>query len=536
MFKHLRFFSLLILFFLYVTSAFSQRASLESILPILEPYVQKAMKDWGVPGAAIGIVMDGKVVYAKGFGTKEINKDDLVNEQTLFQLASLTKNFTDTLIAILIDKGLLSWDDKVVKYLPDFELSDPKVTQEFTIRDLLAHRSGLPGFVGDTLMELGWSQKEMIQALKKIPFKKTFRKDYDYQNIFVGIAGLIIEKVTGRPLAEIYQDYLFGPVSLKTASIGIDIGKQPSFWQKIKSFFSKDPLENVARPHDHYQSTTRLLPDGNPAIYRFPSTSGINMSVQDAAKWLVFQLNDADIGGTRLVSSANLKEMRTPQVHVGAPQGGRLFPKERVKDISYGMGWFIHDYADVQMLSHMGGMTGTRALLSVIPEERVGIIILSNVGGMRVSLFPEAVRAKFFDMYLGIKDDQDWSMRLLREMKDPREKYMREKQLQRLKSPAPRQDWNFYVGEYENSLYGKVQITHEGDNLYLHYRNGAKVLLTHWNANSFSFIGSDLSVSFSGTDMGDVTFGYDPKGGKKSVALVINLLMEGEDPVFKRIS
>lgn len=518
----------------------TNRAPLDTVIPALSEFTKKAMSDWGVPGAAIAIVKDGKIVHVECFGVKQVGTHEKIDENTVFSLASVTKNLTDTLIMQLVDEGLLHLEDKVTQYLPDFSLNNPEVTKEFTIRDLLSHRSGLPGFAGDTLIELGWAAPEMFRALKLIPFENTFRHSYAYQNIFVGISGLIIEKVTGQPLSEVYRNHLFNPLGLKNTTIGKLDRNSGSFFGnisgKIKGLFSSSS-DNVSKVHDKFAGKTRLLPHGNPAYYTFPATSGINMSIADAAQWLLFQLNNGNVNGKQLVSLENLNQMRTSHVDVGAPQGGRQFPKERVTQIQYGMGWFIHDYMDTKMLSHMGGMTGTRGLLSLIPDEKIGIIIIANLGGMRVSLFPEAIRAKFFDLYLNLPDQQDWSSRLLEEMNAPREKHQREKQLFRLKNPSPREKSEFYDGVYENVLYGKVTVSHDDKNMYLTYnKTGTKAVLEHWNGDSFNFSASSLSPGTAGTDQGEITFGTDHTNPNKAGILKINLFFEGEDSTFKRVS
>lgn len=505
----------------------SERAPLASVMPILETYVDQAMADEGVPGAAVVIVKDGKVVYVKGFGVKVLGEAEPVDGHTPFALASVTKNFTNTLVARLVDQGKLQWKDKVSKYLPDFQVSDPKISQELTIEDLLSHRCGLPGFTADSLIELGWSAPEIIAHMKWFPMEGEFRKTYDYQNAIVGIVGNIIEKVTGKSLPQVYEEELFRLAGLTGTWIG---ERQPSgLWQKLKGLFAKgDPKPTF---HDVFQGKTRFLPRGNPGLYTFPASSGMTSTAEDLGKWLIFQINKTQVDGKPLVREPQVNELRVPRVEV-IVRGGRQFPKNRITKVHYGMGWFIHDYAGVPVLGHMGGMAGTRALILIVPEDKVGIAVLANFGGMRVSLFPEAVRNKFLDLYLKVKDEQDWAKILRDDIREAREKYERERRAQMLRHLAPARELSDYAGVYENSLYGRVEIVQEGNALVLVYRDRPHVKLAHWNGNVFQFSGADLSSGFSGVDLGEVAFS-DGRG--KSDRMMISLFHEGADPLFRRV-
>lgn len=509
-------------------SAWAQdRAPLAAVLPVLDKYIQQAMTAEGVPGAVVVIVKDGKVAYLKGFGERVLGQKDPVDEHTPFALASVTKNITNTLVARLVDQGKLDWKDRVKKYLPDFELSDPIISQEITIEDLLSHRSGLPGFAGDTLNELGWQDTEIVSALKLIPIVGEFRKTFEYQNVLVGIMGKIIEKVTGKSIQQVFNEELFKPLGLNDTRFGEQ--KAPTFWQNFVALFQK----KIPQPtfHDRYSGRTRYLPNGNPGLFTFPASSGVISTGHDLGKWMIFQLNNAHVDGKEIVSLPNLNQMRTPRVEVDL-RGGRQYPKNRVSKIHYGMGWFIHDYMGVSMLSHMGGMAGTRAFILLIPQENVGITILSNFGGMRVSLFPEAIRNKFLDLYLNVKDEIDWAKNLREDILNYNEKVQKQRRLYMLRALAPAKDLKDYTGKYENKLYGQIEIQKEGDNLVLVYRDRPKTILKHWNGNSFEFNGSDFSPGFTGTDLGEISFSDERDNSNH---LMISLLHEGADSTFNRI-
>ena len=504
----------------------SDRASLAAILPALDTYISQSIEAEGIPGAVIVVVKDGKIIHLKGYGVKVAGQSNPVDSKTPFALASITKNFTITLIGRLVDQGRLRWDDKVLKYLPDFRLSDPGILQELTIEDLLSHRSGLPGFSGDSFIELGWKDCEIYDAMKNIPTEGEFRKTYNYQNIMVGLTGLIIEKVTGKRLTELYREELFTPLGLTDTYIKEK--SRPGLWQRFLNLFQKSPAKPFL--HDRYNGQTRYKPEGNPALYTFPASSGITTTGEDLGRWLIFQLNKGKVDEKPWVSEANIEEMRKPRVDVPI-KGGTQFPKNRVTKVEYAMGWFAHDYAGAPVLSLMAGMAGVRALIMLVPQDNLGIGILINFGGMRVSLLAEAVRNKFLDLYLNVPDEQDWAKILRDNMTGWLAKRQKKQQSEMLRNPLPARSRVDYAGTFDNAVYGKVTIEEQGNHLRLVYRNCPPVTLAHVNGDIFQFNASDLSPSFSGTDVGEVLFSQDQ--GKAS-SLMVSIFHEGQDTLFKR--
>lgn len=509
------------------------RQPLEAFLPEFKAYVEKSMAEWGVPGASIIIVQNGKATILN-FGVKKVGEKDPITSDTVYPLVSLSKCFTVTLIARLVDQGKLNWDDKVIKYLPDFKLMDPEITKEFTVRDLLSHRSGLRKFAADSFTELLWSEKEIDAVVPEIGLEGNFRTTYGYQNIFVGYAGYIIEKVLNRPLSEIYAEYLFRPLHLNHTTIGKNgLTGGEGYWARFKSWVCSWFSKNVTAQHHLVEDKPVVIPAGNDAFYTYNASRGICSTPEDIAKWLAFQLNDGKIGEEHWVSHENIQQMRTPHVKMPEPESGALFPKEHVKDLSYGMGWFVHDYDDMTMLSHMGGMTGTRSIISIVPAENIGMIVVSNLGGMRVSLFPEAVRNKFYDLYLNVSEHHDWSKELLDDKRAIYNKYKKIREKAQLENPRAAFDYRQYAGKYTNKLYGEVEIALEGRELYLLYR-GRKVKINHWNENTFRFEGYELAEGFAGNDHGEISFGFESRHAP-AFGFMCNLFREGADTLFSRV-
>lgn len=512
---------------------------IHTLLPAFESYIQKAMQEWGAPGVAVAIVKDGQVIYQKGFGVTEVGKQQPVDEHTVFPIASLSKNFLASLIAQLVDEGKLSLDDPVLKHLPDFVLSDPEITKQFTVRDLLSHRSGLKHFAADTFWYLGASPDEVRQFLSKLPFMNPFRQTYGYQNHMYGTASVLAEKITGQSIKDLYTKRFFEPLGMTDSSAGLEgatLDAPKTLWQKIKAFFVKEPPKNIAVPHHIIDGKTTPLPISF-HMYTFPGSTGVNTSAADMAKWMVMQLANGKLNDKQIISEAGTQEMRKPVVAAkdlrpDDPQ----FPAKQVQNVHYGMGWFIYDFAagnkKVPMIAHMGGFAGVRSLIVLAPSENLGIVILSNFGAMRVSMLPDALRARFFDLYYDLPET-DWSTSFLKRMEEIRTKNKQYKINYRLQNPRAAQPLEKYAGEFGNDLYGKVKLVVKDNQLWLHYRDKV-VPLKHWNGDEFSFKGNDLTPVYSSYDEGYIEFGFQ-KSRNKADLCAVNVFPEGKDDLFRRV-
>lgn len=540
MIKH--FFKLITLSILILNFALSPTYGKTFDFDVFTKYAVKTLEEWGSTGAAITIVQDGKVVYTKCFGVKMAGGKSPVTEDTQFMIVSSGKGLTAFLLARLQQDGKINLNDPVQKYLPDFKLQNAEVAKEFQVKDLVSHNSGLPDFAFDSLVETGWTEDEIYAVLDKIPLENTFREKFGYQNIFPGIAGRLAEKVTGTPLSALYHSYIFAPLGFQDTTIGENglTGSEGIYARlkaKVGSWFGN-------RVGEHYlmDGKAQIISGDNPAIYRFPASRGINASIRDMAKWIQFWQTGVGANGQPLLSEELMKQFFEKRTNVGAPRGGTLFPKGRVTEISYGLGWYIHNYGPLnEVYGHMGGMTGTRSLIVMVPELKIAMVVLINVGGMRVSLAPEAIRSKFLDMLTDQTDNRDWSAELLKETAAYREKIRQQMADYRLSNPQRAHDLDAYVGEYKNDLYGIIKITKEkvkengkdSEKLMIHYRN-LKAPLDHFNGDSFSVYPPAFSTAYSGTDICNVLFGYDPRANKAKV-MKVDLLSEGLDSTFQRM-
>lgn len=520
-----------IFFLLVVIFNFQLKShDLQPVITKLQDYIKQTMPEWGVPGAAVVIVKDGQVIYCGCFGTKMLGTDDQIDQHTVFQVASLSKLFTATLAGILQEKGFFNLDDPVVKYLPNFKLSNPEVTQKVTIRDLISHRIGLKHFTGDSVWSLGFSEEELMQFLSKMPFSNRFREDFGYQNCIFSLIGPVMKKATGKEYSQLIEEFLIKPLDLKDCSASPNIlPSNQSWWHQLGVWLKLIKPANVAVPHDiDEMQKTRVL-GFDKKMYSFPATSGINISAHDLGKFMIMLLNQGVYQGHSVVPSKHIQQMQSNHVRIIRKDTDLQFPPTYFYDNSYGMGGFNYNYAKkINGFSQMGGYLGIRALVTIMPNESLAIGILSNLGAVRVSLFPEAIRNKFLDLYLNLPR-VDWSKDLLSSMRKIRKKvhgYTYD-----ISNPEPMTDAPIYEGVYHNEAYGNIKIKSQGQNLSFSYRD-INIPLKHLNGDSFIFPGTLLSKAYSGIDVGTVQFG---RNLQKKKILQINLMGEYMDGIFTEI-
>lgn len=532
MVKLQKIFTLFVLFFIETCVFATPTQSIGKIWSTFEAQVEKSLKDWKAPGCAIAIIEDGKIVKIATWGTQSAGQNKPITPSTPFQIASLSKAFLATTIAKLVDLGLLSFDDPVRKYLPDFFVGSEETSQKITIRDLLLHRSGLPGFSGDTLMHLGFSKNEIIQGLRKMPQTYPLGERYAYQNFLFAMLGDIAEKVTGKTIKDMYQEFFFTPLNFKSAAASLeDIGQKNGIFEKIKSFFTTNP-KAPANPHDIFEGKTHVMPF-NPEVYTFPASTGISISIEDLAQWVIFQMNETQ----GFLKPETFAQMVKPYISVISKHDTVQFPPNRISNNHYGMGWFLFDYDSghgvVPMRSHMGAISGVRSLIACIPGTKTALVILSNLGSLRVSTLPEQLRDTFFDLYFNHPNKVDWSQHHITSFKEIREKNKEYYADERRRHPRPHQALEKFIGTFLNDVYGELKIEKNGKNLEMHYR-GRIVPLKHWNGDTFTYVPQNLSTHYGDGDSGMMDFGS--MKGSQIDACAMHALNEGKDKgVFHRI-
>ncbi len=443
----------------------------ESALNGFDDYVNQALRDWEVPGLAIAIVKNDRVVWAKGYGVRKLGDPTPVNERTLFAIGSSSKAFTAASVAMLVDESKLKWDDPATKYLPGFEVFDPYVTRELTVRDLLTHRSGLER--GDLL----WygTENSRDEILRRARFLKptwSLRSTFGYQNLMYLAAGQIVARVSGRSWDEFIRQRIFAPLGMVSSNTSVADLKDSG---------------NVATPHAEVEGKVVTIPWRN--IDNIAPAGSINSNIVDVAEWVRLQLGEGAYKNERLISSGAVKEMHMPQIVIRAePPLSLLYPEAHF--ITYGLGWFLHDYRGRKVVEHGGAIDGMRAQVAMIPEEKLGMVILTNLNG---TTLPIALMFKVFDIYLGGLGgigwaQRDWSAELLKTVKTLEEKAKeteKKAEADRVKGTQPALTPENYAGTYKNDLYGEAGVTEEKGKLVLRFGPAFTGDLEHWHYDTF---------------------------------------------------
>ncbi|MGC3946178.1 MAG: serine hydrolase [Chryseolinea sp.] len=456
----------------------------------LDAYYSKALKDWNVPGMSVAIVKDGKVIFAKGYGVKEAGKTEPADANTLYAIASNSKAFTTAAIAMMAKEGKLSFDDKVRKYLPYFELYDPFVSQDATISDLLCHRIGFRTFSGDAIWYLSddLSAEQIIRRAKYLEPSYPFRAGYGYSNVMYITAGELMKTVAGKPWGEIIQDKIFN-------KLGMDRSVTSSKYIESKG--------NFATPHALTDDKhTPIAWENWDAI---AATGGIVSSAEDMGKWMIFNLNNGIWKGDTLLSTALRTKLWTPH---------NVFPVDNTDDkfdthfAGYGLGWTLSDYKGKMRVGHTGGYSGMLSLVTMIPDEKLGVVVLTN--GMKGGLM-RAIGDYTVDAFLKQKV-RDYSTEYLADTKrrlasDTR---IADREKARVAGTKPSVPPEQYAGVYKADIYGNIEVKKEGDKLRLTFEhsNRFNATLEHWHYDVWR-IKWDNSEQLSWFSFGTVAFQLD---------------------------
>lgn len=352
-----------------------------------DKYVAQAARDWKTPGMAIAIVHGDSVVFARGYGLREVGTTNRVDEHTRFAIGSTTKAMTVMGLAMLVEEGKLRFDDRIVDHIPEFQLSDPWVTREVTVRDLLLHRTGLPG-TDAMWTRFAFSPAEMLRRVRYIKPTASFRTEWQYQNVMYGaVAGTLLERVSGMKWADFLRTRIFAPLGMtETEPLVAGILSKP----------------NVAVPHALRNDTARVARLGN--TDSIAPAGSVWSSVSDMSKWMRFILDSGRVGSKRLVSAATFREIVTPQIRAPFEEYPAL-ELSRPSSFSYGLGWFIQDYRGQTVWMHTGSISGMSAIIGLLPEKHMGVYVLLNLDHVELR---HALMYQSFDLYIG-GSARDWS-------------------------------------------------------------------------------------------------------------------------------
>jgi CubicO group peptidase (beta-lactamase class C family) len=474
-------------------------------------YVDSARKTFDVPGIAVAIVKDGKVVMEQGFGLREIGKPDPVDAHTLFAIASNTKAFTAAALQQLAEQGKLKMDDRVIDHLPWFRMSDPYVTNEMRIRDLLAHRSGLSLGAGDLLYwpPTSYSTRDVVERLRNVPIKNSFRSNYAYDNILFAVATLVIEQASGQSYGDYVREHIFKPVGMDESLID-KTGLQPGM--------------DVAMGHAEFNFKD-LKPVPPMAWLNDPGAGGIYASVHDLSKWMNVQLaggvlptNGADGKPARLFSEDSQQQMwsmLTP-ITIGKPPIAELAPLVP-HFYGYGESWFLSDYRGQRLVWHTGGWPGMVSRVTLVPELHLGVVVLTN---QESGAAFNAVTYRVLDAYLNPAHKTDWVAvydKAVKKAKANADDSFAKHTAARDASSKPSLPLAKYAGAYRDPWYGDVIVSYENGKLRLRFSKTAQLIgsMTPWQHDSFIVHWDDRALNADAF----VNFVLDADGGIREVRM-----------------
>jgi CubicO group peptidase (beta-lactamase class C family) len=434
----------------------------------LDDYVAQALRDWDVPGAALAVVKDAEVVAVRGYGVRELGKPARVDAETIFDTASLTKAFTAAAIATLVDEGKLSWDEPVHHYLPALEFSDSYLTENLTLRDLLAHRTGIKNNSAWYFGNL--SQDELIAAFKHLQPQTPFRARWNYSNIGYQAAAEVASSVSGVSWEDLVTRRILQPLGMKCT---------------IANFDDVPKRKNYASPHDVIDGVQLAVPR-EIARMSTPAAGGVQACAADLATWMLFQLGDGTWNGKRIISAEAMHEMQSAQINVPTTAAFRAARQVR-HTVAYGFGWQVWDYRGHWFLWHTGSGDGQSACVALLPDEKIGVAFVINSWKQGGSAFNVHLVSRFLDYYLGEPTKnylgeykESWLKNTQRDADERRAVLEARPKVPRAALPL-----SAYAGRYRDRLGIGVSVVEEGGALFLRYGHGQRGRLEHWNGDVF---------------------------------------------------
>lgn len=434
----------------------------------VDAVVEKAMTQLKAPGVAVVVVKGDEVIHLKGYGVKKLGGTDAVTPDTVFPIASCTKAFTATLLGMAIDDGRARWDDRVTDHLPAFRLADPAADRDVTLRDLLSHRTGMPRH--DALWSgLTSNTAELLLRWSKASPSTPFRTTWEYANVPFTAASVITANLNGGGWNGMAKRRLFEPLGMKSTTTTAKAGQ-------------------LADDHAdlHYQTfEKKVAPVAWDEIDHALGAGCINSTAADMGRWLRCQLNDGKLDGKQVIPAAVIRETRTQQMLV-KPTGpfASYFPEQAGKFTTYGLGWFVHDYRGHVCVSHGGTLTGLRAQVMMVPDQKVAVFVVCN---LRPCFLPEAVAKSVLDQLLGLPAE-DWVAfyqaeftRLDQKVTDDRKK----RDDGRKPGTKPTLPPAKYAGRYEQPAYGRVEVTEKDGELTLKWGKYTQ-RLEHFHHDTFT--------------------------------------------------
>ena len=474
------------------------------ILEDFDQYATQAMKDSEIPGMAISILYKGEVIYQKAFGVKTVGQNDPVTTDTTFQIGSASKAFTTALMALMVDEGKFKWTDRVVDYLPDFQLYDPWVTKEFQVRDLVAQHSGMAGYAVGTPGFFDFSRTAIRYLERYVKPVTSFRTEFAYQNCLFLDAAALLEKVSGKTWEQLVQERILQPLEMTNSTPtmeGLLQSTNRTLGHRRLNDWHWGPVQAVSSDWPYYNWVYIMGPAGS-----------ISCSIKDLSKWAQFQLNNGTWNGKQIISKENLSYTHEPQTIITAPVPGQ--------QMFYSMGWIYQTYQPSPIVWHNGGTLSGTSMVSFIPEKDLAFVSVSN---MRYPSIGDALHYAFYDRFFKNENPQDWAKIMLDNVKASAAE---EKIPEKPANPKPSPLYANLEGYYQNSIFGKVNVELDETSNTLQILFGPsnkKIVLTPWDGNVFL---ASLPDAMDYADLVTFRLNSDSEAENLTIALL------GESPGF----
>lgn len=445
-------------------AASAQKPAARGIPADFDATVARAMATFKVPGLAVAVVKNDSVIFAKGYGVRALGAPEPVTPNSLFAVGSTSKAFTVALLQLLAQEGKLSLDDPATRYLPSLQLYDPYVTRELTVRDLVTHRSGLPT-ANAVWYGTPYSREEILRRLRYRKPSASFRSTWQYQNEMFLAAGQVIAAVDGRSWDDAVKARLFTPLGMRASGTSVrELATMP----------------DVAQPHLERDGTVRRIPYRN--IDNIAPAGSINSSVHDMAQWIRFQLAKGKWDGRQLLNEAAFDDARRPYMAMpSSPFSELTAPGAQL--VSYGMAWMLYGWNGRTIVEHSGGIDGMTAEVALVPEERLGLVILANLS----TVAPQVLQSYLLDSFFGAPK-RDWTGEVSTKMaalEKAGADAMAKAERERTKDSRPTLPLSAYAGTYADSLYGDVVVREANGALQLTFLGNREARLEHWQFDTF---------------------------------------------------
>ena len=488
--------------FLLIALVLSISISAQNRLSMFTKYVEQSFEQWDIPSVAVAVVKGGKIVFARGYGYTDWDKRQKVDKNTLYPIGSVTKSFTALAIAQLVEQGKIKWDTHVIDIIPEFRLYNDYVTTHTTVEDLLCHRVGLATFSGDLLWyHTDYSPEDIILRLKYLKPKFEFRNGFGYSNVMFLVAGQVVERVSGQDIETYFKQHIFKPLKMMRTTMDIDQMEKEGNW--AHGCYTTPEGKKMNVPY---------IPSHNIKAF-----GGINTSVAELANYLIMLMNGGEFDGQQIVSQAQINYLWKTHNPIGVSQRDKILHPSR-HFYGYGLGWFVYDQNGYKIVTHSGGMDGALCRVLMIPEKKIGVIVLTNSMNFLYNALPEY----FADLFTSDKKPFDWNAYYLKLAQRYIQSYVIMKNEHHRIQGTRALPLDKYVGRYHSNMYGDILVSKDSNGLTLNFLPAPylNATLTHWHYNTYEIHFKNPLMAIP-TQWGLANFIQDQDGNISQLRLVV---------------